>query len=148
MHMKRQSNWVSEFCDFVCSLFPNSILFDFYFTLLSLALCRAAAVKSLPVHHYSAGYILFPLGSVSPSWFTFENRIPLKLALGCVCSFANYSVAYEETQSNRVSDFRNFVCSKGNPFRLLFYALVHKVYKGCQWKHQTQHKRLKLIISS
>ena len=25
--------------------------------------------------------------------------------------FANYSVAYEETQSNRVSDFRDFVCS-------------------------------------
>ena len=24
---------------------------------------------------------------------------------------ANYSVAYEETQSNRVSDFRDFVCS-------------------------------------
>ena len=30
---------------------------------------------------------------------------------GCVCSVANYSVAYEETQSNRVSDFRDFVCS-------------------------------------
>ena len=41
----------------------------------------------------------------------FENRIPLKPALGGVCSLANYSVAYEETQSNRVSDFRDFVCS-------------------------------------
>ena len=30
---------------------------------------------------------------------------------GGVCSLANYSVAYEETQSNRVSDFRDFVCS-------------------------------------
>ena len=29
-------------------------------------LCRVAAVKSLSVHHYSAGYILFPLGSLSP----------------------------------------------------------------------------------
>ena len=28
-----------------------------------------------------------------------------------VCSPANYSVAYEETQSNRVSDFRDFVGS-------------------------------------
>ena len=38
--------------------------------------------------------------------------IPLKPALGGVCSHANYSVAYEETQSNRVSDFRDcFVCS-------------------------------------
>ena len=39
------------------------------------------------------------------------NRIPLKPALGGVCSLANYSFEYEETQSNRVSDFRNFVCS-------------------------------------
>ena len=30
---------------------------------------------------------------------------------GGVCSLANYSVAYEETQSNRVSDFRGFMCS-------------------------------------
>ena len=41
----------------------------------------------------------------------FENRIPLKPVLGSVCSLANYSVAYEETQSNRVSDFRDFVYS-------------------------------------
>ena len=64
----------------------------------------------LPVHHHLADYILFPLGSFSPTWL-FENRIPLKPALGDVCSLANYSVAYEETQSNRVSDFRDFVCS-------------------------------------
>ena len=41
----------------------------------------------------------------------FENRIPLKPALGGVCSLVNYSVAYEETQSNQVSEFRDFVCS-------------------------------------
>ena len=41
----------------------------------------------------------------------FENKIPLKPALGGVCSLANYKVAHEETQSNRVSDFRDFVCS-------------------------------------
>ena len=62
------------------------------------------AVKSLPVHHHSASYILFPLESLSHPGY-FENRIPLKPALGGVCSLANYSVAYEETQSNRVSDF-------------------------------------------
>ena len=46
-----------------------------------------------------------------PHWFIcyFENRIPLKPALGGVCSLENYSVAYKETQSNRVFDFRNFV---------------------------------------
>ena len=42
----------------------------------------------------------------SPSYF--KNRIPLKPALGCVCSLANY---YEESQSNRVSYFRNFMYS-------------------------------------
>ena len=35
-----------------------------------------------------------------------ENWTSLKPALGGVCSLANYSVAYEETRSNRVSDFR------------------------------------------
>ena len=39
----------------------------------------------------------------------FENRILLKPVLGAVCSLSNYRVAYEETQSNRVSDFRDFV---------------------------------------
>ena len=55
----------------------------------------------------------------------FENRTPLKPALGDVCSHTNYSVAYEETQSNRVSDFRDFVCSlfpKANLFYFNFIA--------------------------
>ena len=39
------------------------------------------------------------------------NRIPFKPELGGVYSLANSSVVYEETQSNRVSDFRDFVCS-------------------------------------
>ena len=34
-----------------------------------------------------------------------------KPALGGICSLANYSVTSEETQSNRVFDFRDFVCS-------------------------------------
>ena len=70
-----------------------------------------AYVKCLIVHHYSAGYILLPLGSLSHPGYFENRRPPLKLALGGVCSLANYSVAYEETQSNRVSDFRDFVCS-------------------------------------
>ena len=38
---------------------------------------RAAAcvaVKSLPVHHHSAGYILFPLGSLSSSWLFWKSN--------------------------------------------------------------------------
>ena len=44
-------------------------------------LCHVAAVKSLPVYHHSAGYILFHLGSLCQSGY-FENRIPLKPSLG------------------------------------------------------------------
>ena len=46
-----------------------------------------------------------------PILVIFKNRIPLKPVLEGVCSLANYTVAYEVTQSNRVSDFRDFVCS-------------------------------------
>ena len=51
-------------------------------------------------------------------------RLP---SLRGVCSLANYSVAFEETQSNRVSDFRDFVffVSKGNPFFLTFIILTN-----------------------
>ena len=57
----------------------------------------------------------------------FDNRIPLKPALGGVCSLANYSVAYEETQSNRVSDFRDLcdVFSKA-----IFYDFI---FLYCSW---------------
>ena len=87
-------------------------------------LCRVAAVKSLPVHHHSAGYILFLLDHWTHTDY-FENRIQLKKALGCVCSLANNSVAYEETQWNRVSDFRDFVCSLF-PKAILFYFYYGK----------------------
>ena len=53
----------------------------------------------------------------------FKNRIPLKPALGSVCSLANYSAAHEETHSSRVFDFRNIVCSlfpKAIPFYFYF----------------------------
>ena len=64
---------------------------------------------------------LFPLGLLARPGY-FGNRIPQAGAggggrgwggeVGGVCSIANYSVvAYEETQSNRVFDFRDFVCS-------------------------------------
>ena len=61
--------------------------------------------------------------TLSPPWY-FENRIPLKLVLGGVCRLANYIVAYEETQLNRVSDFRDFVCSLfPKAIRFDFYLL-------------------------
>ena len=101
-----QSNRVS---DFVCSLFPKAILFYFYFTLL-LVLCRVEAVKSLPVQHHSAGYNLFPLGTLSPSWLFWKSNTAQAGARG-VCSLANYSVAYEEILSIPSLWFRDSVCS-------------------------------------
>ena len=53
-------NRVSDFRDFVCSLFQKTILFTFI--LLYCSLCCA-------VIHHSAGYILFSLGSLGPSSF-------------------------------------------------------------------------------
>ena len=56
---------------------------------------------------------------------------------GGVCSLAKCSVAYEETQSNQVSDFRDsvFFVSKGNPFGLLFptekNVLLTQIGKCC-----------------
>ena len=51
--------------------------------------------------------------------------LKIKSALGGVWSLANYSVTYEETQSNRVSDFRDV--SKDSPFLLLFYYVMFYV---------------------
>ena len=60
----------------------------------------------------------------------FENRILLKQALGGVCSLANYSDAYEETQSNQVSDFCDFVCSLfPKAFLFYFYCIWRDLIK-------------------
>ena len=55
------------------------------------------------------------------------RSIPLKPALGGVYSLANYRVAYEDIQSNRVYDFRDFVCSlfpKAILFDLFFFLNI------------------------
>ena len=52
--------------------------------------------------------------------------ILLKPALGGVCSLTNYSVAFEETQSNRVSDFCDSVHSLFSKVILFdFYLTFH-----------------------
>ena len=55
---------------------------------VKLVTCKSALTRPV-VYRTHSGY--------------FENRIPLKPVLGGVSSIANYSVAYEETQSNRFS---------------------------------------------
>ena len=57
-------------------------------------------------------------------FFTFIYSIVASV----VCSLANYSVAYEETQWNRVSDFRDFVCSLF-PKAIFFYFFISRT--GC-----------------
>ena len=49
---------------------------------------------------------------------------------GGVCSLANYSVAYVETQSNRVSDFRDFVCSLFPKAILFMPPPIRKIAEG------------------
>ena len=52
-----QSNQVSDFRKFVCSLFPKVILFDFISTVAGVVPCGGR--KKSPVHHHSPGYISF-----------------------------------------------------------------------------------------
>ena len=92
-------------------------------------LCRVAAVKSLPYITIVQVIFYFLWDHLAHPGY-FENRISLKPALGGgggVCILANYSVAYEEIQSNRVSDFRDFVCSL---FRkaMFFYFYFTETY--------------------
>ena len=61
--------------------------------------------------------------------------MPENPALGEVCSLANYSVAYEETQSNRVTDFRDFVCSLF-PKAIFFYFYSHRTGIVIYWNEK------------
>ena len=56
-------------------------------------------------------------------WARADTRI-LNQVVG-VCSLENCSVAYEETRSNRASDFRDFVCYLF-PKAILFYFYLNK----------------------
>ena len=80
-------------------------------------------------------------------------RFPLPLGRAAVCDcgipwtfllpfFANYSVTYEETQSNRVSDFRENVCSLlPKAILFYFYSLPPLVSKSDWLKHNNYFRR-------
>ena len=54
----------------VWSKYEGFSLFYVYITALQLVLVPVAAVGRLPVHHHSADYISFPLGSLGPLRYT------------------------------------------------------------------------------
>ena len=64
----REKSRVSDFRDFVCSLFPKAIIFWllFYSTVAGVVLCGGR--KKSPRTSSLAGYTLFPFGSLSPFW--------------------------------------------------------------------------------
>ena len=79
-----------------------------------------AAVKSLHIHHYNAGYIIFSFGSLSPSGY-FETRIPLKPALGAHVALQTtvlHTKGLNQTESAIVMILCVFV-SKVNFFTLI-----------------------------
>ena len=92
-----------------------------------MLLCRVAAVKKLPVHNHSAGYIYF-LWDYWTHPGLFENRIPLSRrqrgwgwGSGGVCSLANYSVAYE-TLNQTESPISVILCVLCLPRQSFFYS--------------------------
>ena len=111
----------------MCSLFPSAILFDiFYSTVAGVVPCGGR--KKSPRNHPSAGYFI-SFGIIEPILVNLKIE-QLKLALWGVCSVANNSIAYEETQSNQVSDFRDFVCSlfpKAILFTFISHTKSHKI---------------------
>ena len=50
----------------LCSLLPKTIFLTFILQHCTWCKCRVAAVERLPVHHHSAYYISFRLGSFGP----------------------------------------------------------------------------------
>ena len=120
LHMKRLNQTESPIFVILCVLcFQRQSFFTFILLYCSwcCGLLRPQKVCTYIIIVQVIFYFLWDY-CVHPGYF--KNRIPLKPALGGVCNLANYSVAYEETQSNRVSDFRDFVCSSLFPKAILF----------------------------
>ena len=108
----------------------QSFLLIFYSTVAGVVPCGGR--KKSPPFIITVQVIFYFLWDhwTHPGYF--GNWIPLKPTLGGVCSLANYSVAYEETQSNEALDFRDFVClfPKAIPFYSYFYVALKIECRG------------------
>ena len=70
-----------------------------YFIFTAAGLCRVAAIKRIPVHHYSAHYIFWSFGIIGLIRSQFETRVPLKPVLGRAWAVLHYYItAHEQTQ--------------------------------------------------
>ena len=101
---------------FVLSLALCYFVLIFFSVLLALRLPRLGKRELILVLSYVCSVCACLVLSVSSS--------SSSLGRAAACSLANYSVAYEEIQSNQVSDFRDFVCSlfpKAILFDFYFY---------------------------
>ena len=68
-----------------------------------------AAVKRLPVHHYSADYIFWSFGVIGFVFnFFFENRVLLKPVLGGMASVPHFIIGHDQSQLNQVRYFYFF----------------------------------------
>ena len=81
-HEKTQLNRVCYFHFFGVFLAKDLIILTYSVSSLQLVLCRVAAIKRLPVHHHSSGYIFWSFGITEFIFSVFENRVPLKPVLG------------------------------------------------------------------
>ena len=63
---------------------------------------------------------------------------------GGVCSLANCRFAYEETQSNRVSDFRDFLCVLFPKAIFFTFTLSAVYYNGCH--RCTEHHSVTVYV--
>ena len=101
--------------------------------------CATAAVKSLSAHHHSAGYIFISFEIIQPTLVILKNRIPLKPALGGAYAASQTTVLHmKRTQSNRVSDFHDFVCSLF-PKTILFDSYLKRTLASSVDPDQSPH---------
>ena len=112
---------VFQFFEFCASVGSNVAFFFFFFFLFlflfviysASPFCGALGMLYFVIMVFPLCLLIccFSFGIIVPIPVILKIEYPLKPTLGGVCSLANHSVAYEETQSNRVSEFRDFVCS-------------------------------------
>ena len=124
-HGKTQLNRVCYFHFFGVFLAKDLIILTYSVSSLQLVLCRVAAIKRLPVHHHSSGYVFWSFGNTEFIFSVFENRVPLKAVLGGgggVTNVAHVITGQEQAQLNRVCYFHFFsifLASKASNYSVL-----------------------------